>query len=243
MRNIVIGDIHGCSISLNVVLGVIDPQPDDTIITLGDYTDRGPDSKAVIERLIALKEQCNYIPIMGNHELMLMRALGGKDDLASWLYHGGVETLQSYGSSIVGPFGIDPDDIKKFIPHEHMMFIAECIPYHEDDKNIFVHANYDWDAPLESQTENAQFWRHIRGDPPPPHNSGKTVWVGHSPQSSGNILDFGHVVCIDTYVFHPERGGYLTAIDVNTREMWQANEYGDLRELDDCDTEVCDSDE
>jgi serine/threonine protein phosphatase 1 len=245
MRTIAIGDIHGCSVSLNILLGVIDPQPDDTIIALGDYTDRGPDSKAVIERLIALKEQCTFIPILGNHELMLMRALGGKDDLKSWLYHGGMQTLRSYGWdgwSVEDGATVTPDTVKRLIPYRHMHFIAECAAYHEDDKHIFVHANYEPDTPLESQTENAQFWHHIRpGDIPPPHSSGKTVWVGHSPQSSGNIWDLGHVVCIDTYAFHPERGGWLTAIDVNSREIWQANEFGNLRGLEEHNAETSDN--
>lgn len=238
MRKIAIGDIHGCSVALNVLLGVVDPQPEDTIITLGDYIDRGPNSKGVIERLIALGKQCNHVPILGNHELMLMQALGGESDMMFWLRMGGRNTMSSYGQTrIMGTF--TKEELKAAIPFEHMHFVAGCVPYYEDDNNIFVHANYEWDAPLESQTENAQFWHHIRpGDVPPPHQSGKTVWVGHTPQN-GNIWDLGHVVCIDTYVFRPEKGGWLTAVDVDTREIWQANELGELRELDDNDTAVC----
>ncbi len=57
-RTIAIGDIHGCLLALNAILGAIDPQPDDVIVTLGDYVDRGPDSRGVLERLIALAGQC-----------------------------------------------------------------------------------------------------------------------------------------------------------------------------------------
>lgn len=231
MRKIVIGDIHGCSVALNVLLGIIKPQPTDTIITLGDYIDRGPNSKGVIDRLKALGEECNYLPLMGNHELMLMRALEGKDDLASWLYHGGVQTLESFGWNLKSA---TKDDIKDIIPYEYMRFVMDCLPYHEDDDNIFVHANYEWDAPMDKQTENASFWAHLRdGSIQKAHQSGKTVWVGHTPQPNGMIADHGHVICIDTYAFRPERNGWLTAIDVNTREIWQANELGEIKEKND----------
>lgn len=240
MRKIVFGDIHGCSIALNVLLGVIDPQPDDTIITLGDYIDRGPNSKGVIDRLIALKDQCNYVSIMGNHELMLMRAAGGKDDLRHWVMLGGAITLRSYGH--LSPVFVEKDELKKFIPFEHMQFIMDCIPYHEDDDDIFVHANYDPDVPMQDQREEMSFWTHLNRHVPGPHMSGKTAWVGHTPQR-GVILDLGHVVCVDTYVFHPERGGWLTAVDVDTRQIWQANEHGELRDLGDIDTDVYDPDE
>jgi serine/threonine protein phosphatase 1 len=61
---------------------------------------------------------------------------------------------------------------------------------------------------------------------PGPHRSGKTVIAGHSSQKTGEILDKGHLICIDTYCFG---GGWLTALDVDSREAWQANRYGELR--------------
>ena len=64
-RTIAIGDIHGCSTALVALLELIAPQPDDTLITLGDYVDRGIDSKGVLDLLIALKDRCRLIPILG----------------------------------------------------------------------------------------------------------------------------------------------------------------------------------
>ena len=63
---------------------------------------------------------------------------------------------------------------------------------------------------------------------PGPHESGKTVIVGHSSQKSGEILDRGHMMCIDTFCFG---GGWLTALDVQSGELWQADRDGDLRRL------------
>jgi len=61
---------------------------------------------------------------------------------------------------------------------------------------------------------------------PGPHVSGKTVITGHSSQKTGEILDLGHLVCIDTY---SHGGGWLTALEVQSRHLWQANQQGELR--------------
>jgi len=63
-RTIAIGDIHGCSRALDALLSAIEPRPEDVIVTLGDYVNRGPDSKGVLERLIALEGQCTVVPIL-----------------------------------------------------------------------------------------------------------------------------------------------------------------------------------
>lgn len=221
MRTIVIGDIHGCLKALESLLEAINPTEDDTIVTLGDVIDRGPDSKGVIELLMSLSDKYTLIPIMGNHELMLMRAFEAKSENTFWYRHGGQQTLQSYGFQ----YPVAPDELAKAIPREHMRFLADFLAYYEDEHNIFVHAGYDWDAPMAKQTETASFWKRITFEAyPRPHRSGKTVWVGHSPQHQ--ILDLGHVVCIDTNAFG---NNWLTAVDVNTRERWQADNTGQVR--------------
>ena len=73
-RTIAIGDIHGCSTALASILLAIDPQPEDTIITLGDYVNRGMDSKGVLDVLIELSGRCRLIPILGNHDEMMLKA-------------------------------------------------------------------------------------------------------------------------------------------------------------------------
>jgi serine/threonine protein phosphatase 1 len=73
-RTIAIGDIHGCSDALASILLAIDPKPSDTIICLGDYVDKGHDSKGVLELLIELSGRCRLVPILGNHEEQMLRA-------------------------------------------------------------------------------------------------------------------------------------------------------------------------
>ena len=73
-RTIAIGDIHGHSRALAALLENVKPQPQDTLVFLGDSIDRGPDSRGVVEQVIALQERCHVVPLMGNHEEMLLNA-------------------------------------------------------------------------------------------------------------------------------------------------------------------------
>lgn len=210
-RTIAIGDIHGCSQALEAVLKMVAPTADDTIITLGDYVDRGPDSKGVVERLLALSETCRHVPLLGNHEIMLLKALEDPAEMRFWLTCGGLPTLHSYGG--------DPASI----PPEHLRFFERCLPFHETPTHFFVHANYVYDLPLETQPEFNLYWEHLLDEAPPQHVSGKKAVVGHTPQPQGEILDLGHILCIDTYCFG---SGCLTALDVKTGELWQADKLG-----------------
>jgi serine/threonine protein phosphatase 1 len=112
------------------------------------------------------------------------------------------------------------------IPAEHLVFLRGLRPFFETDEFLFVHANYDERLRLEDTPPATLFWEHVITRTPKPHYSGKTVIVGHTPQSSGRVLDLGHVVCLDTYCFG---GGWLTAMDVGSRSIWQANEDGEVR--------------
>jgi serine/threonine protein phosphatase 1 len=220
-RTIAIGDVHGCSRALEALLAAIGPRPDDVIVTLGDYVNRGPDSRGVLERLIVLERQCNLVPLLGNHDQYLLAAIAGESGVVfDWLDMGGVATLASYGAQRV----TEADLVR--IPPEHVAFLERCRDYHETDTHIFVHAQYDSDMPMEDQPVYLLRWESLRHICPGPHVSGKTLIVGHTSQKSGEILDLGHVVCIDTYCYG---GGWLTALDVHNDEVWQVNEQGKPR--------------
>ncbi|MBY0512714.1 MAG: serine/threonine protein phosphatase, partial [Gemmataceae bacterium] len=86
MRVLAIGDVHGCLEPLDALLDWVRPGPDDTVVTLGDYVDRGPDTKGVLDRLIGLKrEGLRLVCLRGNHELMMLAAREGRGDLRMWL--------------------------------------------------------------------------------------------------------------------------------------------------------------
>src|SRR5262249_57774024 len=80
-RTIAIGDIHGCSAALAALVRAIEPTESDTLVFLGDYIDRGPDSRGVVEQVIALGERCTVVPLLGNHEEVMLAALEGQSEL------------------------------------------------------------------------------------------------------------------------------------------------------------------
>jgi serine/threonine protein phosphatase 1 len=90
-RLIAIGDIHGCANALRTLLAAIDPQPTDTVVTLGDYVNKGPDSKGVLDLLIALSGHSQLIPILGNHDELMLQSRQGSAGLETWLHSGGFE--------------------------------------------------------------------------------------------------------------------------------------------------------
>lgn len=213
-RIIAIGDIHGCSQALRGLLERIAPTSSDTIVTLGDYVDRGPDSRGVICELMELQRTCQLIPLLGNHEIMMLSALNGDLDVSTWLRFGGAETVASYNGELES---IDP---------QHREFLAGCRHFHETDSHILMHANYVAELELARQPEQVLFWTHVSTVLPPRHCSGKTAVVGHTPQLDGEVLDLGHLICIDTCCF---AGGWLTALDTTTGAVWQADHLGRLR--------------
>ena len=215
-RTIAIGDIHGCSIALASLIKVIGLQPDDTIVPLGDYVDRGIDSKGVLDHLSKLGDHCHLVPLLGNHDQMMLHAGDSRTDFQSWLDCGGDSALDSYGSS--GQLDLIPD--------AHLRFLSSCYSYFETDTHIFLHANYKPDVLLEKQDDHTIRWLSLRDYlPPKQHCSGKIVVVGHTPQL--DILDLGFLLCIDTGVCD---GGWLTALEMNSGRIWQVNEHGEMRE-------------
>lgn len=218
-RTIALGDVHGCIHALDAVLDEIEVQPEDQLVFLGDLIDYGHESAAVLDRVLELQQQCRVIVVQGNHEEMLLKALHNEDAMNSWLLFGGYDTLTSYR------FGAKLRDI----PNEHLELIKSSQPYFETQGHFFVHANYDSELPLLLQPEYLLRWSLLEEPYPKPHVSGRRAVVGHTEQRNGEILDLGHVVCIDTYC----RGyGWLTALDVATEQLWQASRFGVIREGD-----------
>jgi serine/threonine protein phosphatase 1 len=216
-RTIAIGDIHGCLAALESLLAALQPRPFDTIVLLGDYIDRGPDSRGVIERLLRLGGECQLITLLGNHDEMLLQVYDGQAELyVDWLLFGGNATLQSYDT-------LRPEEI----PAEHIAFLRSCRLWHESERFFYVHGNYLAELPLGAQPRETLLWDSLKTRRPGPHCSGKTAIVGHASQRSGEILDLGYLKCIDTWCYG---GGWLTAMDVQSGRAWQADRDGRPRE-------------
>ena len=215
-RTIAIGDIHGCLPALNALLADIRPRPDDTLVLLGDYIDRGPDSRGVIERLLALQRECRLVPLMGNHDEMMLQVYDGQKQLyIDWLLFGGSATLESYGAQ-----GMED------IPDAHVEFLRSCPLYYETDHHFYAHGSYVAELPLAAQPRETLLWESLKVRQPGPHCSGKTAILGHSSQHSGEILDLGHIKCIDTRCYDQ---GWLTALDIESGQVWQVDKRGERR--------------
>lgn len=216
-RLLAIGDIHGCSLALDQLLQAVGLKCTDKIVTLGDYIGKGPDSKGVIERLIQLNQQNQLIPLKGNHEIELLEAFDNKYHLAKWLNLRGESTLLSYSSKKNKDLSV--------IPSHHWRFLRKtCLKYWSTDRFMFVHANLNPLVSLEQQNDYNMFWEKLYN--PAPHYSGKTMICGHTSQKDGKPLNLGYAICIDTWACGK---GWLTCLDVNSGQIWQANQKGKVK--------------
>lgn len=210
-----ISDIHGCLTSLETMFKVVQPTTDDLVVTLGDYVDRGPDSKGVIDFLLEKKKTQHLVHLMGNHEVQMIRALETKQDCERFLSDlcGGKDTLDSYGGSF--------EDVLE----THWDFLKSAALYHELDDFILVHAGLEAGVAVSAQDRETYYYQRFYSQQP--HSSGKTIVCGHTIQ--GDLpTDLGHAICLDTCAYG---GGWLSALELETGKIWQTNERGESREL------------
>jgi serine/threonine protein phosphatase 1 len=217
-RVIAIGDVHGCAAALRALVEAIEPSPSDTLIPLGDCIDRGPDSRGVIEELLQLRNRCRLVPLLGNHEEMMLNVIDGRPQPDDWYEFGGAATLASYGPR---------RSLDELVP-EHVDYIRSWADCFQTDTHFFIHGGYEPERPLSEQHWPLLRWHTLRDHVPGPHISGKTAVVGHTSLKDGEVLDLGHLICIDTYCWG---GGWLTALDAGTGRVWQADREGRLRDI------------
>jgi len=219
MRTLAVGDIHGTSAALDALLAAVRPTPDDLLVFLGDYVDRGPDSKGVIDRLIALCQTHRVVCLRGNHEVMMVEARRQPSELRNWLSVGGTQTMSSYVPA--GGWRASFDHI----PKEHWEFLEEGLfDFFETDTHIFVHANLDPSTPVDEQSDLMLFWEFVNA--PVRHESGKVMVCGHSSQRNGLPKAWPTTYLLDTGAY---AGGWLTCLDVVRQKYWQANNDGQTR--------------
>ncbi len=177
-RILAIGDIHGCYTKLVRLMEKVKMNPEkDLLVFIGDYIDRGDQSKEVVDYLIQLKKKApSTIFLLGNHEQMLLEYLDGIN-INPFLYNGGHKTLVSY-------FG--PGPLASFLEHplvfpaDHLEFFNSLRPYYEMKDYIFTHAGLKARIPLRSQDLSDLLWireKFLYSK----FNYGKTVIFGHTP--------------------------------------------------------------
>jgi serine/threonine protein phosphatase 1 len=230
-----VGDIHGRLDLLDRLLGMIAayqtarPCADTRIIFLGDYIDRGPHSREVIERLLqGVPGGLTAHFLRGNHEAIMLRCLESPAMFGNWAANGGLATLKSYGLN--ASFAADGPallgQLRAALPPAHLAFLRGLKITMAVGDYFFVHAGVRPGVPLDSQAEeDCLFIREkflkYRGD------FGKIVVHGHTPVSEPEIL--ANRIGIDTGSFF---SGRLTALRLEGtgRDFLTAEGEGNWRE-------------
>ncbi|MBI3911107.1 MAG: serine/threonine protein phosphatase [Armatimonadetes bacterium] len=227
MRTFVIGDIHGAARALRQLLPQLRARAavGDTLVFIGDYIDRGPDSRGVVD--LVMKAPTHWpgpvVCLKGNHEALLLAALAGDPSATEiWRENGGLQTLTSYGAK---PF---ERRWQRRFPPEHLEFLRGLRLWYEDEHAYYVHAGFRPEIPPEQTPEDDLLW--IRGEfILSPYNWGKPVVFGHTPQfedSGGPFPDLSQMrwrplvrpekIGVDTGCAY---GGPLTALVLPEREF------------------------
>jgi serine/threonine protein phosphatase 1 len=197
-RVYVVGDIHGRLDLLDRMIKKIEwdleenPVDDALTVTLGDYVDRGPESRGVLDRLACNPFPTTYIALKGNHEVLLEAFLRDPMVASQWRRFGGVETLHSYGVSIsaimIGKgFDEASDKFRKSIPEKHFQFLRSLKLSLPIGQYFLCHAGVRPGIPLEHQRTEDLLW--IREEFMNSNISfGKIVVHGHTPVASPEVL-------------------------------------------------------
>ena len=203
-----IGDVHGCAEELRALIQKLPLRRDSLVIFLGDYIDRGPDSRGVVDTILELKQYCRVVCLLGNHELMLREFMDGSDPrrVARFIYNGGSATLASYA---------DHDGVF-VMPQDHRDFYDELLYHYVEGDHVFVHAGLPAnveDIDIAVHGEEMVWMRHRPGSPEP--NFSKIVVHGHSAIESIDIQP--RRINLDTACVYGRR---LTALEINTHAMF-----------------------
>jgi serine/threonine protein phosphatase 1 len=205
-----IGDIHGRSDCLDRAHDLIDrdlakrgARDQATEVYIGDYVDRGPDSKGVIDRLITRSTKAQLVALRGNHEIIMESFLRGQTSFEDWRRLGGLETVLSYGvdaRDLLAKGGVQPRDFAEKVPVSHLRFISSLVSVHTAGDYCFAHAGLRPGVAIEAQSVADLAWirddfLRFSGD------FGFIVVHGHSPVTSIDFLQ--NRINIDT-------GAYMT---------------------------------
>jgi serine/threonine protein phosphatase 1 len=195
-----IGDVHGCFTKLDDLMqrctDYAGARPH-RFVMLGDYIDRGPDSRSVVGRLRRLSEQRpdDIVCLMGNHEDILLSVVENPSDIGWWIDNGGDTTLASYGVATL-----------EDMPADDIGWIRNLALCHDDGLRFFVHAGIDPTVPLERQSRQTMLWTRKRY--PETLDPGRFIVHGHTPLHSERPDQHPHRLNLDTGAVY---GGPLSA--------------------------------
>ena len=227
MNTWIIPDIHGYVKALEGLLSQIQPSKSDLLIFLGDYIDRGPDSKGVMDKVMQLQHDgYQIVALRGNHESYMLEAyyqaisMGGgffqkkNQKQKAWFEHGGKEALKSFGVK----------DLRK-VPEKYIHWMEKTTLYYQTPEYVIVHAglNFTLDDPF--QDEHAMLW--IKDFEVEPQKIGKRKVIhGHTPVShefiveslNGEEFDF---IDLDNGVYMEGRNGFgnLMALELDSKQL------------------------
>jgi serine/threonine protein phosphatase 1 len=218
-RTFVIADIHGCFKTLKALIeDQLQPTNEDQFIFLGDYIDRGPDSKSVINYLIYIKDTFkNSVFLRGNHEQMFLDAQLSVPAYDRWFYNGGREVLNSYGLKN-----------QNAVPYHVHEFITNTFYYFQDEQYIFVHAGLNHLAEIPLKDYNSMMW--IRDyEVNTQLTGGRIIIHGHTPTALKTIEEqirnakADLHICLDNgCVFKGQREGLgnLLALEIQSNTLF-----------------------
>lgn len=223
MKTFAVADLHGRFDLLEKAVEQIEMSNHSggKVVFLGDYVDRGPDAAKIITRLMAGPSdpsRWRWVCLQGNHEVIMLTALGAAGMMGWWMQNGGGATLISYGHPKSG--AIDAS----VVPQEHRDWIAALPLFHTDDHRVYVHAATDRKIEdLSATPPDTLQWKLYDEDDPGGH-FGKHVVHGHHQFRDGPKLHLGRTD-LDTGAFYTGRlvvgvfdddkaGGPVSTIDV-----------------------------
>lgn len=218
MRRFAISDIHGCSKTLDALLEKISLNHADELYLLGDYIDRGPDSKGVIDLILGMRQDGYKVHcLMGNHEEMFLQMVQASPETPLDFYPGLVETLDSYGCN-------HPRDI----PEEHLEFIYALDYYLEIDEFLLVHGGLNFSADDPLKDHHAMLWaRNWYNKVDKKWLAQRIILHGHTPTKIDDILrmyasmkDLSALTLDSGCVYEKTGMNQLTAFDMTNRHLY-----------------------
>lgn len=245
-RTFAIGDIHGDLDALEKVFAKLPPMDKaDTVVFLGDYLDRGPQSRQVVEFVmhgVQKKTPAKVVALRGNHEDGWLRVVsGGWPEFVLPLGNGCLAALRSFKDRMYFPGDVPTKEevremmLGSFLPEDVVAWMDKLLFFYEDDHALYVHAGIpkkdgEWQHPKDVEDKNVLLW--LRTSEFFKSYKGKRIVVGHTttdclppelstytPEDPTDMWESECVLAIDTGC---GKGGFLTAVELPAKTVYES---------------------